>query len=45
MTSPVRQSNCYRGGDLSGALDALARMEEANLTVMAGMERILRGRG
>ena len=35
----------YRGGDLSGALDALARMEEANLTVMAGMERILRGRG
>lgn len=31
----------YRSGDFSGALDALTRMEEANLTVMAGMERIL----
>jgi methyl-accepting chemotaxis protein len=35
----------YRSGDFGGALDALGRMEEANLTVMAGMERILRGRG
>jgi hypothetical protein len=32
---------CYRSGDLVGALDALTRMEEANLTVMSGMERIL----
>src|SRR5574343_513441 len=32
---------CYRSGDFAGALDALTRMEEANLTVMAGMERIL----
>jgi len=32
---------CYRSGDLAGALDALTRMEEANLTVMSGMERIL----
>ncbi|HJV92319.1 MAG TPA: methyl-accepting chemotaxis protein [Azonexus sp.] len=31
----------YRSGDLTGALDALTRMEQANLTVMAGMERIL----
>jgi len=31
----------YRSGDFAGALDALTRMEEANLTVMAGMERIL----
>ena len=31
----------YRNGDLAGALAALTRMEEANLTVMAGMERIL----
>lgn len=31
----------YRSGDLTGALDALTRMEDANLTVMAGMERIL----
>jgi len=31
----------YRSGDLAGALTALTRMEEANLTVMAGMERIL----
>jgi len=31
----------YRSGDFAGALDALSRMEQANLTVMAGMERIL----
>ena len=31
----------YRAGDAAGALEALTRMEEANLTVMAGMERIL----
>jgi hypothetical protein len=31
----------YRGGDFAGALDALTRMEEANLTVMKGMERVL----
>ena len=31
----------YRNGDFAGALGALSRMEEANLTVMAGMERIL----
>ncbi|WP_416347352.1 CZB domain-containing protein [Denitromonas sp.] len=31
----------YLAGDAPGALDALTRMEEANLTVMAGMERIL----
>ncbi|MDE2439611.1 MAG: CZB domain-containing protein [Betaproteobacteria bacterium] len=31
----------YRNGDFAGALDALTRMEEANLTVMSGMERIL----
>ena len=31
----------YRNGDFAGALSALTRMEEANLTVMAGMERIL----
>lgn len=31
----------YRNGDFGGALDALTRMENANLTVMAGMERIL----
>ena len=31
----------YRNGDLAGALAALGRMENANLTVMAGMERIL----
>jgi methyl-accepting chemotaxis protein len=31
----------YRGGDFAGALEALTRMEEANLTVMVGMERIL----
>ena len=31
----------YRSGDFTGALEALTRMEEANLTVMAGMERIL----
>ena len=31
----------YRGNDFAGALEALTRMEEANLTVMAGMERIL----
>ena len=31
----------YRAGDPVGALHALTRMEEANLTVMAGMERIL----
>ncbi|KAB2925857.1 MAG: chemotaxis protein [Dechloromonas sp.] len=31
----------YRSGDIAGALAALTRMEEANLTVMAGMERIL----
>lgn len=31
----------YRDGDLNGALDALSRMEQANLTVMAGMERML----
>ena len=32
---------CYRQGDADGALRALGRMEEANLTVMAGMERML----
>lgn len=31
----------YRSGDFTGALDALTRMEQANLTVMSGMERIL----
>ncbi|UCV09349.1 methyl-accepting chemotaxis protein [Dechloromonas denitrificans] len=31
----------YLVGDFAGALDALSRMEDANLTVMAGMERIL----
>ncbi|MFV0664861.1 CZB domain-containing protein [Denitromonas sp.] len=31
----------YLAGDAPGALDALTRMEQANLTVMAGMERIL----
>jgi hypothetical protein len=31
----------YRNGDFTSALAALTRMEEANLTVMAGMERIL----
>ncbi|HJW24960.1 MAG TPA: methyl-accepting chemotaxis protein [Rhodocyclaceae bacterium] len=31
----------YRAGDAAGALEALTRMEEANLTVMAGMDRIL----
>lgn len=31
----------YRSGDFSGALEALTCMEEANLTVMSGMERIL----
>lgn len=31
----------YRANDFAGALDALTRMEEANLTVMAGMQRIL----
>ena len=31
----------YRSGDLSGALRALTQMEEANLTVMDGMERML----
>lgn len=31
----------YRAGDFSGALEALTRMEEANLTVMSGMEKIL----
>jgi hypothetical protein len=31
----------YQKGDINGALQALTRMEEANLTVMAGMGRIL----
>jgi len=31
----------YRSGDFAATLVALTRMEEANLTVMAGMERIL----
>ena len=31
----------YRADDIAGALDALARMEQANLMVMSGMERIL----
>ena len=31
----------YRSGDIAGALAALTRMEDSNLTVMAGMERIL----
>jgi methyl-accepting chemotaxis protein len=31
----------YRSGDLAGALESLSLMEEANLTVMAGMARIL----
>jgi len=31
----------YRSGNFAGDLTALSRMEEANLTVMAGMERIL----
>ncbi len=31
----------YRQGDFRGALDALTRMEEANLAVMDGMKRIL----
>ena len=31
----------YRSGDFAGALNALTRMEEANLTVMTGMEHIL----
>ncbi|HZX31507.1 MAG TPA: methyl-accepting chemotaxis protein [Rhodocyclaceae bacterium] len=31
----------YRAGDVSGALEALTRMEEANLTVMGGMENVL----
>ncbi len=31
----------FRAGDYTGALDALTRMEEANLTVMEGMQRIL----
>jgi hypothetical protein len=31
----------YQSGDFPGALVALTRMEEANLTVMGGMERIL----
>ncbi|PKO33194.1 MAG: chemotaxis protein [Betaproteobacteria bacterium HGW-Betaproteobacteria-7] len=38
--------SCYRAGDIPGALAALTRMEEANLTVMDGMERMLaRGAG
>ncbi|HJV07723.1 MAG TPA: CZB domain-containing protein [Chromobacteriaceae bacterium] len=36
-----RAVGCYRNHDLPGALEALTRMEEANLTVIAGMERIL----
>jgi hypothetical protein len=31
----------YRAGDVPGALEALTRMEDANLTVMGGMEKIL----
>ena len=31
----------YRNGNFAGTLAALTRMEEANLTVMAGMEQIL----
>lgn len=33
----------YYAGNYAGALDALAAMEKANLTVMAGMEQMLRG--
>jgi hypothetical protein len=36
-----RAVECFHNNDFSGALDALTRMEEANLTVMAGMERVL----
>ncbi|AYH46205.1 methyl-accepting chemotaxis protein [Azoarcus sp. DN11] len=36
-----RSVECYRAGDAAGALEALTRMEEANLTVMAGMGRIV----
>jgi len=33
----------YRRGDPDGALQALTRMEEANLAVMRGMQQILSG--
>jgi len=33
----------YYAGDYTGALDAMAAMEKANLTVMAGMEQMLLG--
>jgi len=36
-----RAVDCFRNNDFAGALEALTRMEEANLTVMAGMERVL----
>ncbi|HUX62430.1 methyl-accepting chemotaxis protein [Sulfuricella sp.] len=35
----------YYAGDYAGALDALAAMEKANLTVMAGMGQMLQGSG
>jgi len=35
----------FRSGDRQGALRALTEMEQANRTVMAGMERILRAGG
>ena len=36
-----RAVECYRRGAFVEALEALTRMEESNLVVMAGMERIL----
>ena len=36
---------CYYAGDFTGALKALTAMEQANLTVMAGMEQILQHNG
>jgi hypothetical protein len=36
-----RAVECFHNNDFTGALDALTRMEEANLTIMAGMERVL----
>jgi methyl-accepting chemotaxis protein len=33
--------DCYHKGDMTGALQALTRMEQANLMVMAGMRRLL----
>ncbi len=36
-----RAIQCHRDGDISGALEALTHMEESNLVVMHGLERML----